>query len=493
MVHVPIIGFWHICMLNHWKEIIKEQYQLISQSGLIDVCDKIYIGALGSEEELRKLKEFIRNKPKLMIDNFALNVREYEFPTLNVLRKRSIAQKFYGFYIHTKGISWPGHEGGTYWRDYMNYYTITRWRDARNKLINGYDLCGVKLRLNTDPPARKLHYSGNFFWFKSDYTKNLPIARLVHDRFDAEMWVGQLNPKAATLCQMFVDYNTKGKFHAENKNYRIYLHTLCYNLPSEVEKTVRLIYEQNESRHFIHYLIDLGFPIDKGTEIPDSIKKAKEINEKRLMEIACRYGSIFLKMPNIGVSQNWTQVINHINPGDNDVVIGVDPDERTMSYGWVNAMAEALQEKKIGMVTLMMPEQAKELSKWPITEYKLNGFRAVILNGTANWALIGFKGEFLKKMGDMPYPETHPRYGYIESFVRKKLDELGYKYLFLPEFQVYHTDYPRDEGSPKLLREWKNQIIFNYKEYGQIDFEEFLKMKRDGKFPDKHTLKYKTC
>jgi hypothetical protein len=43
------------------------------------------------------------------------------------------------------------------------------------------------------------------------------------------------------------------------------------------------------------------------------------------------------------------------------------------------------------------------------------------------------------------------------------------------------------------LREWKNQIIFNYKEYGQIDFEEFLKMKRDGKFPDKHTLKYKTC
>jgi hypothetical protein len=493
MIHVPIIGFWHICMINHWKEIITEQYKLMIQSGLIDSVDKIYIGALGSEFNLNVLKVFCKDKPKLTIENFALNIKEYEFPTLNVLRKKAIAQKFYGFYIHTKGISWPGNEGGTYWRDYMNYYTLTRWKDARSKLVSGYDLCGVKLRLISDPPARKLHYSGNFFWFKSDYVKNLPIPKLIYDRFDAEMWVGSMEPKAASLCQMFVDYNTKGKFYSGNMNYQIFLHTLCYNLPSEVEKTVRLIYEQNESRMFRHYIIDLGFPINEGAEIPVSISKAKEINEGKLIEIACRYGSTYLKMPNIGVSQNWTQVIKHLNPGPNDVVIGVDPDERTMSYGWVNAMATALQEPQIGMVTLMMPEQVKELPKWPKTEHKINGFRAIILNGTANWALIGFKGEFLKKMGDMPFPDTHPRYGYIESFVRDKLTEHGYNYLFLPEYQVYHTDYPRDEGSPKLLREWKNQIIFNYKEHGQISFEEFLKMKREGKFPDQHTLKYKTC
>jgi hypothetical protein len=156
-------------------------------------------------------------------------------------------------------------------------------------------------------------------------------------------------------------------------------------------------------------------------------------------------------------------------------------------------MYKALQNDSAGMVTLMMPEQAEALKNWNYTERIFNGVRILDLTGSANWALIGFSGKFTKLMKEVPYPATHPRYGYIETFVREKLLQTGYKYFFLPDYTVYHTDYPRDAGSPKLLREWKNQIIFNFKEHGQISFEKFLTMKKQGKFPDQHTLKYKTC
>ena len=60
-----------------------------------------------------------------------------------------------------------------------------------------------------------LHYSGNFFWFYSGYVKTLPeiVTLDIKDRNNAEFWIcSGKNPEAATLCQKFVDYNTKGKF-----------------------------------------------------------------------------------------------------------------------------------------------------------------------------------------------------------------------------------------------------------------------------------------
>ena len=41
--------YWHICQLSNWKRIIEEQYKTISDSGLIEKCDNIYIGFLGKD------------------------------------------------------------------------------------------------------------------------------------------------------------------------------------------------------------------------------------------------------------------------------------------------------------------------------------------------------------------------------------------------------------------------------------------------------------
>lgn len=478
-----IKGFWHICMINDWQSIIKEQLTLMIRSGLYDRSLIIYIGCTGGEEQLHELKKIIHPYDKLQIKITSQNICDYEFKTIRYIWDRCLKDNaFYGFYIHTKGVSYPGHEGGKYWRDYMNYYIISRWKDNLNKLNNGYDTCGVKLLMPAQSPSRKLHYSGNFWWFKSIYAKILPDPLLLNtkDRFSAEMWIGLADPKACSLCQMFVDYNTKGKFQIPTNMPKIFIHTLGYNLPGEIEKTTKLIYDQNDAGHFKHLICDLGFPIEKGDVIPDNYTLARQKNTVKLKDICAKYGSTYIRLENIGVSQNWTQVIKHCKLADDDVIIGADPDERTIDNGWAMAMAKVLRSGKVGMVSLIMPEQIKMMSGWKYTEYQAGDIRAIEVHGSANWALIGFKGEFLKKMGDMPYPEDHPKYGYIETFVRRELDKYGYKCLFLPDYKVYHTDWPKDEGSPKLLREWKNQIIHRVKEYGQLDFTKYLDMKKRG-------------
>lgn len=219
---MKIIGFIHIYMINHYLEIVQEQLNLMKLSGLYDTCDDIYVGCVGGYTELDKLRELLRDYPKIFIGVHDLCINKYEFLTLNMLKQKSeILFPFYGFYIHTKGVSYIKHTvqqtdvGGKYWRDYMNYYNLTRWGDCMDKLIDGgYDLCGVKLRYETDGPAYELHYSGNFFWFKSEYVKKLvPIDTIDNtNRYEAEMWIGSAEPKAATLCQDFVDYKTKGIF-----------------------------------------------------------------------------------------------------------------------------------------------------------------------------------------------------------------------------------------------------------------------------------------
>jgi hypothetical protein len=59
-----------------------------------------------------------------------------------------------------------------------------------------------------------MHYSGNFFWFNSEYVSTLPPIDSLDksNRYNAETWICLENPIAATACQLFVDYNTKGEF-----------------------------------------------------------------------------------------------------------------------------------------------------------------------------------------------------------------------------------------------------------------------------------------
>jgi hypothetical protein len=212
--------FWHICMTNHYRDIIAGQLKLMVDSGLYDAVEKVFIGCAGNEHELSFLREFVSDYDKIIIQTHKIQLHDYEFPTLNLVEakcKQLHDRPSYGLYIHTKGVTYPGNEAGKHWLDYMNHYDIVKWRESLSRLKHGYDLCGVKL-LDTAQVA-PIHYSGNFFWFDSEYVKTLKPVNAMNkvNRYDAEMWICSGKPLAATLCQKFVDYDTKGAFVLEEE------------------------------------------------------------------------------------------------------------------------------------------------------------------------------------------------------------------------------------------------------------------------------------
>lgn len=203
-------------------QIVGDQLRILKSSGLYEASENIFAGCLGSRTELNELRKILLGYPKIIITYHSENHKEYEFATLKLMQQKAHeeTESFYGFYFHVKGVSWPVKRnprafiGGTYWRNYMEHFNIRKWKDCVSKLDEGFDTCGVKLLAPKESPANAQHYSGNFFWAKSEYIRTLkPIESLNHnDRFQAEFWQCSGSPNAATLCQDFVDYHAKGKF-----------------------------------------------------------------------------------------------------------------------------------------------------------------------------------------------------------------------------------------------------------------------------------------
>lgn len=483
---MKIIGFYHVLLKNHWREIVQEQIDCIVNSQLYVNCEHISIGCIGEEKEKDQLVMMLANYPKFRGCYFGEDITKYEFPTLDMLKHYADSQDedCAIFYIHTKGASFEksnqrGYEGGNYWRGYMNFYNITNWENALHEIEMGYDVVGVKLRTVKEPPAHRLHFSGNYFWTHSSYVKKLPaIASLnKQNRFEAEFWHGSANPKVISMCQTWVDYNSKGKWiDPPLIKKRNIVHTLCWNLFSEVEKTVEDLYHRNDKKDFIHVLVDLGFPLEKGDEIPDNIEEAKLRNSEKLKTLAQKYGSIYFQTENIGVSQNWTQVARFMKVTEHDILICADPDERVKTDGWVKAIANVMRyNKKYAWLSLKMPEYDSVLNPSNITEYRYWDIRVWEIKGNLNWAQGAMAGSLICKMGNaIPFPSRYPIYGGIESAVREEMRKHCMTWGVMPDFIVEHTN------EVPLLREWKDQIIFRIADHGQMKFEKFLQMKKQA-------------
>jgi len=267
------------------------------------------------------------------------------------------------------------------------------------------------------------------------------------------------------------------------KEMRNLCFTLAYNLPSEVEKTTTLLYALNDCGTFEHLIIDLGFPIVEGNKVPDDLNKAKELNSEKLIQIAEHHGSEYVKMENIGVSQNWTQAYQYLKPTDDDVLIGCDPDEHPIDKGWVKAMGDVIREGGFGLASLMMTDHVGLLQNFPKAELWFAGVRVYTFpDNILNWALIGLSGKLLNAIKEIPYPPNAKRYGWIEGALFPKIREQGMRTCLMADYKVRHTDYELgDPGTSSLLREWKNQIIFNIHQYGQLSFDSFLMMRKEGR------------
>lgn len=198
---MKIYGFYHVCLINDWLDIVTKQLNSLNESGLLSESNLLFVSILGDKEQQNIFTNLIKKFSNIKIVISSSNILLYEEPILNYLKYLSELEVFYCYYLHAKGVSITEENKTWYhnsqnlnhlkncvndWREFMEYFQIYRFED-NIELLENFDTCGVNF---CEEPTK--HYSGNFWWSKSDYIKKLnEVPKLTsQNRWLAEFWIG---------------------------------------------------------------------------------------------------------------------------------------------------------------------------------------------------------------------------------------------------------------------------------------------------------------
>jgi len=193
-----------------WIWWVDEQLGLLFSSGLhintkVNVCITmpLYLEANIKGNTIHYHETVIDyiNKRYPFVD--IINVRDindtniFEGQTLKCLYDYSIKNDGYVMYFHSKDITGNVFDStgfvseGKNWRQYMQHYCISNWRDCIKKLEEGYDCVGVNYFKDFYP------FAGNFWWSTTNHIKRLDDPLDVEKyftqpnyRYAFELWIG---------------------------------------------------------------------------------------------------------------------------------------------------------------------------------------------------------------------------------------------------------------------------------------------------------------
>ena len=204
-----------------WDAVNKEQLTLLFSSGLIHNAE-FFFYCNYDESSFQWMKDILVNYPNVHFKNVNGKPHEWEMPTLIELKQYcdNTTEECAILYIHHKGVSHSDdaekHQRIVDWRQMLEYFTIEQWEECVAKLEE-YDTVGANFRTIPWP-----HYSGNFWWARSSYIKQLPpLVRPVAwsnasqfgtytngwpCKYDAEVWVGMAYPKWFCMHSSNIDH-----------------------------------------------------------------------------------------------------------------------------------------------------------------------------------------------------------------------------------------------------------------------------------------------
>jgi hypothetical protein len=174
-----------------------EQFKLIEDYGLIDHLDEIIISCIYNSEDSKNAFEilaklyfknveisFYKNtigsdSDITFIDRVNSDKSITENITLKKIYEDSKTENFLVLYMHSKGITYTvrflqqmkieEYRKCYYWRQYLNWGVIENWKNCVKLIEEGCDVASVNFMRRPYP-----HVSGNFWWSKSQYIRNLP-------------------------------------------------------------------------------------------------------------------------------------------------------------------------------------------------------------------------------------------------------------------------------------------------------------------------------
>lgn len=217
--------FYHIFSTDGVESIIDDQVdKLMKYKNIFNFFVNIDIS------NCYVLNDYISDKLRLLTDNITYTTEnKYELSTLSMMYKHALENGDYYLYIHTKGASRiKGNNDYKYenvenWRRIMEHFCIDN-SDVCIKELENYDLVGCNY-VSSGSISLKVpsHYSGNFWWSKSDFIRKLPNLEKINnsDRFLAEFWIGLINHKALCLYPSLpFENNNRGLFYTDESEYK---------------------------------------------------------------------------------------------------------------------------------------------------------------------------------------------------------------------------------------------------------------------------------
>ena len=235
-----ILIYFTICCINNFLEISEHIYNSLKQNNeLFNSIYEIRLIILNAKND-NLLKSFYNYEKINVIYKFDSNPgNQGEYITMNIIKKHSQTDDFYILYLHSKGVS-DRHQTNKMkknilsWTNYLLYFNINYFEFIYNNL-EIFDVIGVQLHGNNSNnyyknfcgiedliskegycgPSWPYHFSGNFWWSKSEYIKNI---RNPEEKYPAaEFWI--TNGNTAKLLTL---WNENINFYEEELKKSLY-------------------------------------------------------------------------------------------------------------------------------------------------------------------------------------------------------------------------------------------------------------------------------
>jgi len=232
---------------------------------------------------------------------------------------------------------------------------------------------------------------------------------------------------------------------------KVYVHTLAFNQPEFVRlagENLRVTSGLDNDR-YKYVIVDCGYPLPSKSE-----------NSKQLKKIADKLKAEYLQIENQGVAQNWNKVFEYFNPSYNDIVVGMDPDSRSDTFGWLKDMKTAFQTKEDAFYIGMNRSDFDEYKRGTLIEGDVNLLK---FNELVAWSMGGFRAGMINEIGGLG--QYNERYGYIEHYCYDRLKPKGYDFYLLADHYDLSLTSPDSQ-----YEEWKrlsrtNQINVSFSDW----------------------------
>lgn len=197
-----VVVYFHVCLLQHWKDVVLELLDHMIASGLHTQMRVCYLSVLGAPAQYVELVHVLASYgPKFQIRQYSEDLSLYERYTLQLLyddAKDNNGSPYNILYIHSKGVTrdrtTPIGRHVEQWTAFMAHFLLTEYQIATH-CLETVDLVGVKYMRLPVP-----HFSGNFWWATSTYIATL--CRKIGPKYCApEFWNFTGNPHFVTLYQ----------------------------------------------------------------------------------------------------------------------------------------------------------------------------------------------------------------------------------------------------------------------------------------------------